>query len=77
MQLNQLRAEVLLGHFGEAVLAPASGANGWVLRARDGQDAWITLTDDHGSDLIYHRLDSATALARDLGFRHIRVDENF
>jgi len=77
MQLNQLRSELLLGRLGEAVLEPAPHANGWILRSRSAAGEWITLTDDHGSACVYHRLDSATGLAQDLGFRQIRVEERF
>lgn len=65
------------GKLSEAVIAPAEDANGWVILLR-GTDGKHTLYTGHtGTEKVYHSLDRATAVARDIGFESIRIEERF
>jgi hypothetical protein len=61
----------------EAIVKPAEDANGWVV-------VFVTRTGEHalytghtGTEKVYHSLDQATEAAREIGFRTIRVEEEF
>lgn len=61
----------------EAILTPATDANGWLLlfaRRDGGQEP---LTNPAGHEHLFHDLDHATALALELGFDDVRVEERF
>jgi hypothetical protein len=65
------------GELLEAVLTPASDANGWVLlfaRRGGGQEM---LTSPGGHEHVFHDLNHATVLAAELGFDEVRVEERF
>jgi hypothetical protein len=65
------------GELLEAVLTPASDANGWVLlfTRRDGGQEMLTSAGGH--EHVFHDLNHATILATELGFAEVRVEERF
>ena len=69
----QLGCEI--GALKEAIIEPGRG-NGWVIQFRDIDDSLSPLTSS-GNERIFHNLDNATRLAKDLGFRRISVLEHF
>lgn len=61
----------------EAIILPAGDANGWTLHFRTSDGNTVQYTGHTGSEKVYHSLDIATGVARDLGFESTRVDEEF
>jgi hypothetical protein len=61
----------------DAVVMPAEDANGWVLAFGDAEGKQHLYTDHTGTEKVYHDLDQATAVARGIGFRTVRVEERF
>jgi hypothetical protein len=73
------RAQLAL-HAGEltsAVIKPAEDANGWVLLLEAADGSQVVYTGHTGTEKVYHDLDHATAMARELGFAEARVEETF
>ena len=65
------------GELNEAVIAPAEDANGWVILL-SGKDGRHSLYTGHsGTEKVFHSLDRATAVAREIGFESIRIEERF
>jgi hypothetical protein len=77
MDHDQARLALRRGDLLEAVAMPAADANGWVLMFADGEGNHHTYTDHTGSEKLYHDLDHATEVARELGFDTVRVEERF
>lgn len=77
MDLDTAKARFEAGELEEAVIEPADEGNGWMLllRQRDGKS--VKLTDHSGTEKVYHSLDHATGLAREIGFSEVRVEETF
>ena len=65
------------GDLVEAVVTPSHDANGWALVfvTRSGEHA--TYSGHTGTVKVYHTLDHATETAQEIGFRTIRVEEDF
>jgi hypothetical protein len=65
------------GELTEVEITPAADANGWMLlfTARSGEP--VVFTDHTGTEKVYHDLDQATEVAREIGFEAIRVHEQF
>lgn len=61
----------------EAVVTPAESANGWLLLFTDRSGRQFNYTRHHDRAPVFHDLDHATALARELGFEQVRVEERF
>ena len=61
----------------EAVIAPAEDANGWAILLVDKAGEHLLYTGHTGTEKVYHSLDRATEVARELGFKEIRVEERF
>jgi hypothetical protein len=77
MDLETARTRFESGDLEEALIEPADEGNGWmiVLRPRLGEPA--KLTDHRGTEKVYHSLEHATEVARDIGFDTVRVEERF
>lgn len=77
MEHDQAMQAVHEGRLVEAVVIPATEADGWhlILGARDG--ARVDYTSHTGVARVFHTLDHATEVARELGFESIRVEETF
>lgn len=65
------------GKLVEAVLTPAPSSNGWVLLLAAADGAQVPYTIHGGDPKVFHSLDHATEIARELGFESIRVEEPF
>jgi hypothetical protein len=77
MDLDTARERFRAGELDEAVIEPADEGNGWMLLVREHSGKLIKLTDHSGVEKIYHSLDQATELAREIGFSEVRVEESF
>ncbi len=77
MDHDQAQLELHQGTLSAALITPAKDANGWriMLVARTGEQ--VPYTGHSGTGKVYHDLDQATAVARELGFAEIRVEETF
>jgi hypothetical protein len=61
----------------EAVIMPAEDANGWVVLLVSPQGDRHVFTGHTGTEKVYHTLDRATEVAREIGFETVRVEEAF
>jgi len=65
------------GDLVEAIVKPAEDANGWMLVFVTKSRDQVVYGGHTGSEKVYHTLDQATELAREIGFHKIRVEEEF
>ena len=56
-------------------IKPAHHANGWLLEFPDTAGKHIPYTGHTGTEKVYHDLDQASALGRELGVEGIRIEE--
>lgn len=77
MDLDTARGRFQAGELEEAVIEPADEGNGWMLLLRERGGGLVKLTDHSGVEKVYHSLDHATELARQIGFSEVRVEESF
>ena len=77
MNDEEVRAARRAGRLTEALITPATDANGWVLRLSSDSGEQVVYTGHTGTEHVYHDLDRATQVAKDLGFDLIRVEERF
>lgn len=77
MKLEQAHTEFEAGRLQEAVVEPAEDGNGWMVLVRDASGELVKITDAHGVTKLYHSLDHATEIAKDIGFDTVRVEETF
>lgn len=77
MDHDQAMKALSAGDLVEAVIKPAEDANGWVLVLVAANGAQVTYTGHTGTEKVFHTLDHATDVARELGFQSIRVEEAF
>jgi hypothetical protein len=75
------QAEVLQakgrGELREAILTPAADANGWVMLFLTVDGRQLPLTSPGGREHIFHDLDHASELGKELGFDEVRIEERF
>ena len=75
------QAEVLQargrGELREAILTPAADANGWVMLFLTADGRQLQLTSSGGHEHVFHDLDQASALGKELGFDQVRIEERF
>jgi hypothetical protein len=77
MDLNQALSALHAGELVEAVIKPAEDENGWVLAFLTRSGDQIAYAGHTGTERVYHTLDQATDIAREIGFHSIRVEEEF
>ena len=77
MDHDQAQLALHEGSLSAAVITPAADANGWRIRLVASAGEQIPYTGHSGTEKVYHDLDQATAVARELGFSEIRVEEAF
>lgn len=77
MDHDQAMHALHAGELIEAVITPARDANGWtlILVAQNGQR--LSYTGLGGAAKLFHTLEHATEIAREIGFGDIRVEEEF
>lgn len=77
MEHDQVMQARHAGELVEAVVAPAEPSNGWVLLLVNHDGDQLPYTTHGGIRKVFHTLDHATEVARELGFESIRVEESF
>ena len=61
----------------EAVVMPAEDANGWIILLTASNGERHLFTGHTGTEKVYHTLDRASEVAREVGFEKVRVEEAF
>jgi hypothetical protein len=77
MEHDQAQLALHSGSLVGAVIKPAEDANGWVILLEDMSGGHIPYTGHSGIEKVYHDLDQATTVARELGCESVRVEESF
>ena len=77
MEHDQAQQSRHAGELIEAVIRPAEDANGWIILLTHKSGEHSLYTGHGGNEKVYHSLDRATAVARELGFESIRIEEAF
>ncbi|MES9898496.1 MAG: hypothetical protein ABW148_05680 [Sedimenticola sp.] len=77
MDLMHAKAEFEVGQLSEAVAEPSEQGDGWRLLLHTKNRETLVLTDHSGRECLYHSLDHATEVGRDIGFDSVRVEEHF
>ncbi len=77
MDLMHAKAEFEAGRLREAVIESSEQGEGWRLLLHSENGAILVLTDHSGRERLYHNLDHATEVVRDIGFDSMRVEEKF
>ena len=77
MDLMHAKAEFNAGRLSEAAAEPSEQGEGWRLLLHTGTGETLVLTDHTGRERLYHSLDHATEVGRDIGFNSVRVEEHF
>lgn len=70
-------AEFEAGRLKDAIIEPADEGNGWMVLLHDSEGKFLKLTDHSGTEKIYHSIDRETEVAREIGFKTVRVEEPF
>jgi len=65
------------GDLVEAVIKPAEDANGWLLLFATSAGEQVPYTAHSGTEKVFHDLDHASDVAREIGFPSVRVEETF
>ena len=77
MDLMHAKAEFEAGRLSEAAAEPSQQGGGWRLLLHTTTGEIRVLTDHAGRERLYHSLDHATEVGRDIGFDSVRVEEHF
>ena len=77
MQLSDIKDMYRRHELVEAIVEPSLMANGWIVEFKTDHGDIIPLTDISGHEKCYRNLDIATAMAQQVGFPYVRVDERF
>ena len=77
MQLADIKDMYRRHELVEAIVEPSLMANGWIVEFKTDHGDIIPLTDVSGHEKCYRNLDIATAMAQQVGFPYVRVDERF
>ncbi len=77
MDLDHARAEYEAGRLVEVVIEPADAGNGWMVVVHGSDGGSSKLTDHSGVEKVFHSIEHATDIARNIGFSTIRVEERF
>lgn len=77
MDLMHAKAEYEAGRLNEVAAEPSEQGDGWRLLLHTKSGEIHVLTDHAGRERLYHSLDHATEVGRDIGFDSVRVEERF
>ena len=77
MDIQTACAEFESGRLQDVVIEPADEGNGWMILLHDTAGGMVKITDHGGTEKIYHTIDHATQVAKEIGFETIRVEERF
>ena len=61
----------------EAIIEPSPSGNGWRILFHKTDGDIVALTDNSGTEKLYHTLDHATDKLQSVGIKTIRVEEHF
>ncbi|MDE1460928.1 hypothetical protein [Spartinivicinus poritis] len=77
MEYAKLQTMVNCHQVREGLLKTSETGNGWAVVVEDLSGHQFPLTDQHGHEKLYHSLDNATGVLRELGVTQINVVESF
>jgi len=77
MDHDQAIQALSAGDLVEAVIKLAEDANGWVLVLVTTAGEHLLYTAHSGTEKVFHDLDHASDVAREIGFPSVRVEETF
>ncbi|MCU7843270.1 MAG: thymidylate kinase [Candidatus Thiodiazotropha sp. (ex Monitilora ramsayi)] len=77
MDLMHAKAEFEAGRLSEVVAETSEQGKGWRLLLHSDNGETLVLTDHSGRECVYHSLDHATEVGRDIGFDSVRIEEHF
>ena len=77
MDLMHAKAEFEAGRLTEAAAESSDQGNGWRLLLHTQSGETLVLTDHVGRECLFHSLDHASEIVRDIGFDSVRVEERF
>jgi len=77
MELAALRGISAAEPMHDGLLIPAKTGNGWAVVVADHDGKLIPVTDHGGHEKVYHSLDGATSILKELGVAEIQVIEHF
>lgn len=77
MDPDPVMEAVRAGRFVEAIVTPSGHSDGWVLLLLASGGDQLPYTAASGVPRVFHTLERATEVARELGFASIRVEERF
>ena len=77
MDHDQAQHALHAGELTDVLIKPAEDANGWIIMLIERTGRHILYTGHTGTEKVYHDLDRATAVAKELGFTEIRIEESF
>lgn len=77
MDLEHAKAEFEAGRLTEVAAEPSEQGDGWRLLFHTQSGDSLVLTDHAGRERLYHSLDHATEIGREIGFHTVRVEEHF
>jgi hypothetical protein len=77
MDLMHAKAEFEAGRLSDAAAEPSLEGDGWRLLLHTAGGEKLALTDHTGRERLYHSLDHAAEVGRDIGFESVRVEEHF
>lgn len=76
MELYDVQIGIAIGALKEAIIEPGTEGNGWMILFRDVDNTLLPYTTG-GHERIFHNLDNATRLAKDMGFTRVSIVESF
>lgn len=77
MDLQTACAEFEAGKIHDVFIEPADKGNGWMICVHDSAGRIVNITNHGGREKIYHTIDHATEVAKEIGFQTVRVEERF
>ena len=77
VDLMHAKAEFEADRLSDVAAEPSTQGDGWRLLLHAKTGAMHVLTDHAGRERLFHSLDHATEVGRDIGFLCVRVEEHF
>mgnify|MGYP001825759596 CR=1 FL=1 len=77
VDLDRAKAEFQAGRLKSVLIEPADEGNGWMILVRQVDGTLVKIADHSGMEKVYHTLDHATEVAKQIGFDTVQVEEHF
>ena len=74
MDLMHAKAEFEAGRLTDVAVEPSEQGDGWHLLLHTENGETRVLTDHSGRERLFHSLDHASEVGRDIGFETVRVE---